>query len=211
MSSKRSNGAAPASTRELCQRGGRRSHDWADELVRQARNGDPGAWNELVREFEGMLRAVVGRYRLSRADASDVVQTTWMRLAENLDGLQDPSRVGAWLATTARHECLRTLRTITREIPDEQPPEPRDREPAPVERGLLRTDRNAELWSAFARLPTRDQALLRMFLANRQPSYKEISTTLAMPIGSIGPTRGRALERLRRELERGNRLHDMAA
>lgn len=211
MSTKRSNGAAPTSTREFCERGGRRSHDWTGELVRQARNGDPGAWSQLVRKFEGMLRAVVGRYRLSRADASDVVQTTWMRLAENLDRLHDPSRVGAWLATTARNECLRTLRTLAREIADERPPEPRDREPAAVDRRLLRADRNAELWSAFARLSGRDQALLRMFVADRQPSYKEIGSALAMPIGSIGPTRGRALERLRRELERDNRLDDLAA
>jgi RNA polymerase sigma factor (sigma-70 family) len=179
--------------------------------VRRARGGDPGAWSHLVREFEGMLRAVVRRCRLPSADASDAVQTTWLRLAENLDRLQDPSRVGAWLATTARHECLRTLRTTAREIPDEQPPEPRDREPAAVDRRLLRADRNAELWSAFARLSTRDQALLRMFVADRQPSYKEIGSALEMPIGSIGPTRGRALDRLRRELERGNRLHDLAA
>lgn len=158
-----------------------------------------------------MLRAVVGRHRLSRADASDVVQTTWLRLAENLDRLNDPSRVGAWLATTARNECLRTLRTLARETADEQPPEPRDREPVAVDRRLLRADRNAELWSAFARLSARDQALLRMVVADRPPSYKEIGTALAMPIGSIGPTRGRALERLRRELERDNRLHDLAA
>ena len=158
-----------------------------------------------------MLRAVVGRYRLSRTDASDVLQTTWLRLAENLDRLHDPSRMGAWLASTARHECLRTLRTFAREIPDEQPPEPRDREPAAVDRRLLRADRNAELWSAFARLSAPDQALLRMFLADRQPSYKEIATALAMPIGSIGPTRGRALQRLRRGLELNEGLDALAA
>jgi RNA polymerase sigma factor (sigma-70 family) len=226
MSSKRSNRPEPTgcscgsipvrpitagSSREPCPRGGRRSHDCVVDHVFKARNGDPGAWSHLVRKFEGMLRALVGRYRLSGADASDVVQTTWLRLAENLDRLQDPSRVGAWLATTARHECLRTRRACAREIPDEQPPEPRDREPAAVDRGLLQADRNAELWSAFARLPARDQALLRMLLGTREPSYKEISTALAIPIGSIGPTRGRALERLRGELERGNRLHDLAA
>jgi RNA polymerase sigma factor (sigma-70 family) len=85
--------------------------------VRLARTGDPEAWSEIVRGFEDMLRAVAAAHRLPSADAADVVQTTWLRLAENLDRLQDPSRVGAWLATTARRECLRTLRKVARELP----------------------------------------------------------------------------------------------
>jgi RNA polymerase sigma factor (sigma-70 family) len=181
-----------------------------EERVRLARRGDREAWGEIVRRFEGMLRAVVGAHRLSSADAADVVQTAWLRLAENLDRLQDPSRIGAWLATTARRECVRTLRNRARELPDELP-EPPDRDVVPIDRQLLVADRNSELWSAFARLPTRDQRLLRMLVTEPPPSYEHIGTTLGMPIGSIGPTRGRALERLRRELERGNRLDELAA
>jgi RNA polymerase sigma factor (sigma-70 family) len=199
------------STRELPQSGGRRSHDWVDEVVRLARTGDPEAWSKIVREFEGMLRAVARGHRLSKHDAEDVAQLTWLRLAENLHRLQDPSRVGAWLRTTAGRECLRILRGSARELPDEQPPEPTDRDVAAVDRKLLQADRDAALWSAFARLPAGDQALLRKLVADPQPSYEEIGMALAMPIGSIGPTRGRALERLRRELERSERLHDLAA
>jgi RNA polymerase sigma factor (sigma-70 family) len=190
---------------------GRQSHDTVEQCVRLARAGDGAAWSELVRRFEGVLRAVVGGYRLSSADASDVVQTTWLRLAENLSRLRDPSRVGAWLATTARRECVRTLRKSARELPAEHPPEPPHRDVLPVDRTLLRADRDAELWSTFARLPVRDQNLLRMLIADSQPSYEEIGRALAMPIGSIGPTRGRALGRLRRALQLSEGLDDLAA
>jgi RNA polymerase sigma factor (sigma-70 family) len=188
-----------------------RAEDWVEERVLLARRGDPEAWGELVQRFEGMLRAVVGGHRLPSADAADVVQTTWLRLAENIDRLQNPSRVGAWLATTARRECVRTLRNRAREFPEEQPPEPPDGEVVPIDRRLLLADRNTELWSAFARLPARDRRLLQLLVAEPQPSYENIATALDMPIGSIGPTRGRALERLRRELERTDQLDDLAA
>jgi RNA polymerase sigma factor (sigma-70 family) len=173
--------------------------------------GDPEAWSEIVRRFEGVLRAVVRGHRLSHADAADVVQTTWLRLAENLDRLQDPSRVGAWLATTARRESLRTVRKLARELPAERPPEPSHGEVAPVDRRLLQADRDAALWAAFARLSPRDQKLLRMLVADPQPSYEEIGKALAMRTGSIGPTRGRALQRLRRGLELNEDLDDVAA
>jgi RNA polymerase sigma factor (sigma-70 family) len=191
--------------------GGRSTEGWVEKRVRLARTGDPEAWSEIVRRFDGMLWTVVRAHRLSSADAADVVQTTWLRLAENVERLQDPSRVGAWLATTARRECLRTLRRLARERPDEQPPEPRDGDVTPIDRSILLAARDSELWSAFARLPARDQRLLRLLVAEPQPSYEEIAGTLRIPIGSIGPTRGRALERLRRELERSNQLDDLAA
>jgi RNA polymerase sigma factor (sigma-70 family) len=185
--------------------------EWVEECVRLARMGDPEAWAEIVRRFEDMLRAVVRGHRLSSADAADVVQTTWLRLAENLDRLQDPSRMGAWLATTARRECLRTLRKLSRERPAENPPEPPHVGVAPTDRRLLQADRDAALWAAFAQLSPRDQRLLRMLVADPQPSYEEIGKALAMPAGSIGPTRGRALQRLRRGLELNEDLDDLAA
>ena len=179
--------------------------------MRCARTGDPDAWSELVRSFDGMLRAVVRGHRLSSADAADVVQTTWLRLAENLDRLQDPARIGAWLATTARRECLRIRRKLARELPAQYPPEPRHGGVAPVDRRLLQADRDAALWAAFAHLCPRDQRLLRMLIADPQPSYEEIGKALAMPIGSIGPTRGRALQRLRRRLDLNEGLDGLAA
>jgi RNA polymerase sigma factor (sigma-70 family) len=190
---------------------GGRSAGWLIEHVRRAATGDREAWRQLVAEFEGMLWAVARGHRLCDADAADVTQTAWMRLAENLDRLQDPSRVGAWLATTTRRECLRALRGSARELPEAEPPEPADAHPSPIDGGLLEAERNTALWSAFRRLPARDQALLRMLAAEPQPSYDEIAAALRMPIGSIGPTRGRALDRLREELARSRALEVVAA
>jgi RNA polymerase sigma factor (sigma-70 family) len=174
--------------------------------MRLAALGDRGAWNVLVEEFQGLLRAIARAHRLADADAADVAQTTWLRLVENLDRLQDRSRVGAWLATTARRECLRTLRASARELQAEEAPERAEGDIASIDGGLLEAERATALWSAFGRLPARDQALLRMLIADPQPSYEEIGAALEMPIGSIGPTRGRALDRLRRELSRGDAL-----
>jgi RNA polymerase sigma factor (sigma-70 family) len=189
----------------------RRPRNRIAKHVRRAAAGDRDAWNELVDEFGGMLRAVARGHRLSDADTADVAQTTWLRLAENLHRLQDPSRVGAWLATTARRECLRTLRASALELPEAEPPEPTVCDRPSVDRALLQAERDAELWSAFRRLPARDQALLRMLVADPQPSYEDIGNALEMPIGSIGPTRGRALDRLRVELDRLRGPVDRAA
>lgn len=168
-------------------------------LARQAVAGDRRALDELVAEFEGLLWAIARGHRLSDADAADVAQTAWLQLLQNLHRLEDPTKMGAWLATTARRECLRKLRASAREISNDEPPEPATGSPA-IDGALLEAERDATLWDAFGRLPSRDQALLRMLVVDPQPSYEEISAALDMPIGSIGPTRGRALERLRREL-----------
>lgn len=180
-------------------------------LVPLAAGGDAEAWGEIVEEFDGLLWAIARAYRLSDADAADVAQTAWLRLIQHLDRINDPSQLGAWLATTARRECLRKLRSSARELPDEEPPEPRDRELPPLDGSLLEAERDAALWSAFGRLPARDQALLRVLVADPQPSYEEIGASLEMPVGSIGPTRGRALERLRRELARSEALIELVA
>lgn len=185
---------APRSYRAPAQPDGR-----VAALARQAVAGDRRALDELVAEFEGLLWAIARGHRLSDADAADVGQTAWLQLLQNLHRLEDPTKMGAWLATTARRECLRKLRASAREIPNDEPPEPAAESPA-IDGALLEAERDATLWDAFGRLPSRDRALLRMLVVDPQPSYEEISAALDMPIGSIGPTRGRALERLRHEL-----------
>jgi RNA polymerase sigma factor (sigma-70 family) len=175
-------------------------------LVRCAVEGDQHAWNELVEEFGGLVWATARGYRLSHADAAEVSQITWLRLVENLDRLHDPGRVGAWLATTARHECIRQLRRTSRVIPSADLPEHVGESGTPDEE-LLAAERERALWSAMERLPARDRKLLRMLVADPTPSYAEISAALQMPIGSIGPTRARALQRLRSQMEQmGERL-----
>jgi RNA polymerase sigma factor (sigma-70 family) len=182
--------------------GGRRDGAAVTRLVHAAARGEHAAWDALVDEFGNLVWAVTRAHRLSDADAADVAGATWLALVENLGRLRDAERVGAWLATTARRESLRALRRGKRQLPtgDELANEPAD---APhVGADLLTEERDAALWRAFDRLPERDQTLLRLLVADPQPTYQEISAALQMPIGGIGPTRARSLERLRRELER---------
>jgi RNA polymerase sigma factor (sigma-70 family) len=189
----------------------RRSHEWLAAKLREAANGDERAWSEIVEEFEGMLWAIARRHRLGHAAGADVVQTTWLRLAENIGRLREPSRLGAWLATTARRECLRTLCASARELPDPAPPEIVDAGAPSIDGALIEAERDAAVRSALQRLPDRDRTLLRMSVAESPPNYQKIGIELEMPIGSIGPTRGRALKRLRRELERHDSTLDLAA
>jgi RNA polymerase sigma factor (sigma-70 family) len=166
-------------------------------LVNAAGAGDQSAWNRLVQEFEGLIWAIARAHRLHDADAADVSQATWVALLEHVHQLNNPVGVGAWLVTTARRECLRVLRSAERHVLfGDNGPEHESPEPPPVD-ALLITERNEALWHSFSRLRTSDQALLRLLTADPPPPYEEIAAALDIPIGSIGPTRERALARLR--------------
>ena len=168
------------------------------DTVRRAATGDQVAWNALVEAYSGMVWAVASGFRLGRADVAEISQTTWMRLVEHLDRLDHPERVGGWLATTARHEGLRLLRLRARETPVADVDPPADGGPTP-ESLAVDGDRARTLWSAFGRLPDNCRTLLRLCVIDRPP-YAEIAELLNMPIGSIGPTRARCLQRLKKLL-----------
>ncbi|HWC27009.1 MAG TPA: sigma-70 family RNA polymerase sigma factor [Solirubrobacteraceae bacterium] len=169
--------------------------------MRAAAAGDQRAWHELVDEFGGLIWRVARAHRLSPTDAADVSQATWMRLVEHLDAVHDPARVGAWLVTVARRESIARLRA-RQPLPvgDELPERPGD--DAPPCAALLAQERDRALAAALADVPARDRMLLSMLMADPAPTYAEIGAALGMPIGSIGPTRARALERLRRVARR---------
>lgn len=170
----------------------------AAQLVQRASEGDQTAWNAIVDQFSGLLWSVVRAHRLSPSDGAEVIQTTWLRLVENLDRIREPERVGAWLATTTRHECLRFIRRNAREVATSEV----EGAGAPNGEsivGLLSAERDVALWKAFASLGERCQTLLRILMADVPPSYAEVSASLGMPIGAIGPTRQRCLERLRHD------------
>jgi len=175
-------------------------------LLVAAATGDERAWDGLLDRFGSMIWAIARAHRLGDADAADVAQATWTALLTHLGQLKDPDRVGAWLATTARRECLRVLGQARSMVPyGDELPELEAPEPPAIE-GLEVDQRDAALWRSFRRLRGTDQALLRLLMADPAASYGEISAALDIPIGSIGPTRARALERLRRELRRDGAL-----
>jgi len=168
-------------------------------LVRSAAAGDEQAWAGLVDRFSGTVWAVARSHRLSPADSADVSQTTWLRLVEHLGRIEQPERVGAWLATTARRESLRVLRTSGRQVPTDA-----ELDTVPtgsewdVDARLIVAERDRTLNKMMERLPIRCQVLLRFLSADTRLSYRELSEALDMPIGSLGPTRGRCLDHLRR-------------
>jgi RNA polymerase sigma factor (sigma-70 family) len=179
----------------------RLSGEQVSELVTAAGQGDQEAWDSLTRAFGPMIWAIANAHRLRDADAADVSQATWLALLEHLGDVKDPCRLGAWLATTARRECLRILRSRERRVLyGDDYPEHESSDPSPGDM-LLLSERDAALWCGFARLRPTDQALLRLLMTDPRPSYEEISAALEMPIGSIGPTRQRALARLREQLD----------
>ena len=197
---------APPSHRGAGRRAGAELH----QLVRAAAHGDEAAWREIVDELSPLVFSVARAHGLPECEAADVSQATWCALVSHITALREPERLGAWVGTTARRECLAALRRAHRHVPrGDELPETGSRQPTP-DAELLRSERDAELWSAFARLGARDQALLRLLVADWEPSYAQISALLGLPIGSIGPTRARALQRLRGHLVAGHWQAQMA-
>lgn len=172
------------------------------DLVEAARHRERGAWEELVTRYGGLVRRVVSTYRLQQADAADAVQNTWLRALERLDSVRDPERLGGWLATTADRECLALLRRSHREIPDERA----GGECAAVVPGpeavVVGEEARQAVDDAVAGLTGRRQRLVHALFFEPELAYVEVSERVGIPVGSIGPTRGRALRNLRCTLER---------
>src|SRR5215213_716832 len=178
----------------------RRGERDTETLVAAAAAGDPQAWSRLIDRYAVLIRSVCRAHRLAEADGDDVAQLTWLRAVEHIGRLRDPDRFGAWVGTTARHECLRVLRGRKRVVPTPDEVQPLFAEHVDPDEAELAAERRAAVRRALATLPERQRTLLRLLHAEAEPSYEAIGATLGMPVGSIGPTRGRALERLRREL-----------
>src|SRR3954471_19308089 len=145
----------------------RLSPEESAELVRAAAGGDARAWEHLVDAYVGLIWAIARNHRLSMNDAADVSQTTWLRLIEHIDRLQDPSRVGAWLATTARRECLRVLGRTNRNILVTDTGGVLDgiaADAPDVDAELLARERDDAVQVALRTLPRRCQDLLRLLM-----------------------------------------------
>jgi RNA polymerase sigma factor (sigma-70 family) len=173
--------------------------DDVNELVAAATRGEQQAWNALIDRYLPLVRSVTRAYRLNERDAEDVSQTVWLRLVEHLDSIREPRALPKWLMTTTKHEALRLLRSDVRENPVDPQTDPamQRAEHVDVAADLIRAERHQALRDGLAELPPSDRELLLLLAADPPVSYREISAMLGMPVGSIGPTRGRCLERLR--------------
>jgi RNA polymerase sigma factor (sigma-70 family) len=170
-----------------------------EDLVQAANAGDQDSWNGIVNRLIPMVTAVIARYRLSPTQADDVNQTVWLRLVEHLADIREPRALPGWLATTARRECLRVIKLRGRETPVD-PLGARMTaaiEPAELHEDLLREERAQMLRKALLELSPQRREVLTLLMADPPPSYDQVSAELGIPVGSIGPTRARALAQLR--------------
>jgi RNA polymerase sigma factor (sigma-70 family) len=178
-----------------------RNEQLVTDLVIRARSGDKLAWDALVERYAPLIWSICRRYRLGRADADDVGQSVWVHLVDQLAELRDPAALPGWLATTTRRECVRILRDArgpdsagqlrdAENTPDEQA--------VTAEQELLVAERRAALREAFAELPSCCQRLIAALTEDPPVPYTEISARLGLAVGSIGPNRGRCLDKLRR-------------
>ena len=166
------------------------------ELLRRAVAGNQGAWNDLVDRFGQMVWNVARSFRLDEATAKDVSQTVWLKLIENAAKIDDPERLPGWLATTCRREAIRVSKLRDRVIPTEFEYDVEDDTPS-FDTLLVEDEERSTLLVAFRRLSEGCQQLLRLLTIEPALSYEEISEATGRPIGSLGPTRSRCIERLK--------------
>jgi RNA polymerase sigma factor (sigma-70 family) len=168
-------------------------------LVRASRDGDEAAWKELVQRYAALISTVIRRYRLAGPDAQDISQLVWLRLVEHLNRIREPAALPGWLVTTTRHECQRYVRTNQRTVsmdPALMAAEHSDTD-GDLDQALLAAERLQVLRDALDELPSSERRLLKLLASERAPSYAEISEILGMAKGSIGPSRQRAVGKLR--------------
>jgi RNA polymerase sigma factor (sigma-70 family) len=169
-------------------------------LVRRAAAGDQAAWYEIVDRYAQLVWSICLRFGLSGEDIDDVGQSVWMLLVQSIGSLREPAALPGWLAQTTKNECLRVLRAEHRHAHAGLPSEdqlPVDPDAVVIDDEVLRAERDAALRAAFAELPPRCRELLSMLIRDPPCRYEDISATLGIPIGTIGPVRGRCLARLR--------------
>ncbi|MGH3700933.1 MAG: RNA polymerase sigma factor [Pseudonocardiaceae bacterium] len=191
------------STATVCHAPADAPEDVACSLER-IRQGDAAAWDEILRRYGKLVMTTVWSFRLQEADALDAVQMTWLRLAENIHRIQFPERLGGWLVTTARHECLHILRQV-KPVPglvDEILDTVADPSVDP-EQHVINADTAQALGKLISELTPRRRDLVQMMLFTDAPrSYAEVSQATGIPLGGIGTTRARALRQLRERLSR---------
>jgi len=170
-------------------------------LVWRVKTGDRQAWDDLVERYAPLIWSICRRYRLNDTDAEDVGQRVWLHLVTHVGTIRDPAALPGWLVTTTRRECARVLRTAHRDHPGEYVPDVENiaaQTSTTAEEEILAAERHAALREALTDLPPAWQRLMAMLSADPPVPYAEISSRLGIAVGSIGPTRARCLDRIRR-------------
>ena len=172
------------------------------DLVTRATYGDQQAWDALIERYAPLIWSICRRYRLEDADAHDVSQTVWLRLLSQLNKVREPAALPGWLATTTRRECGKVQRAALRSqafdhVLDAE--HSSGHQTGMADHELLAAERHAALREAFARLPPCCKRLITMLLEDPPAPYAQISAKLGIPVGSIGPSRSRCLDKLRRD------------
>jgi RNA polymerase sigma factor (sigma-70 family) len=162
---------------------------------------------EIADRYTGLLQCIGRRYRLTSEEREDAIQSTWLALCQNAERIRDPERIPGWLATTMGRFCTATIRQRHREQPasnllDTDTCAPSEASPDIVDTVAAR-HATRRLYQAIAQLSDRERRLIQLQLDPAQPRYAQISRAIPMPVGSIGPVRGRAIHRLR------TLLHDL--
>lgn len=178
----------------------------AADHFRRYRAGDAHALDDLVRSLSPVLWQVVRAHGLDREHTQDVVQTTWLTFVHRQASITEAQAVAAWLTTTARREAWRVMRVAIRSlaVPDdvlewELP------STASAEADAVECDERSRLWSCVQQLLGRCQRLIRIVAFEHRPDYRGLAEEMDMPVGSIGPTRGRCLAKLKALLAEENR------
>lgn len=165
-------------------------------LLESAEHGMESAWREIYRRYSPLVLSVCRHYGIVGADADDVSGQVWLHLVQGLSTIREPAALPGWLTTTASRQCLRLLKDKRRQIPSTE--EILDQVEPQVDNSLLAEERRTAVRDGFVQLSERDQKLLAMLFSDPPTPYADISSTLGMPIGAIGPTRRRCLSRVRR-------------
>ena len=170
------------------------------DLVMRARKGNQQAWEALVERYAPLIWSICRHYRLDRSDAEDVAQSIWLQFVNHLGAIRDPAAVPGWLTTVTRRECGRVVRAArgpqaAGQLADENLP---DKQTRTAEQELLAAERYAALLEACTCLSPSRQQLMAMLIEDPPMPYTEISARLGIPVSSIGPTRSRCLDQIRR-------------
>ena len=174
------------------------------DLLRTAAAGDQAAWRQLVERFGPVVTSTIVAHRLQPADARDAAQGTWLRMVEHHREIREPEALGGWLRTTARRECLKIIRDRHRVGPLDDAESAVFRDGGvDVEQSVVDADTVHRLRGLVEVLPPRSAVLVNELFQEAPPGYAELARSTGVPVGSIGPTRARALQKLRRLFEDG--------